>query len=178
MENTLHVIAIWLHILGVALFVGPQFFLAFAWAPAARGIKDQAVRVSLTRQLTRKFGFLGGAGLVLIVAAGSYLISNWRSYYAQPDDIGFTDIRYGVLFIAKMSAFIVMLAVVGVHSFVIGPRLVERMEAQLAGKASDEDVRKARVASMAVSIVGLALALAIMVLGVMMNTTNFSFQAT
>ena len=33
-ENFLHIFFIWLHILGVALFVGPQFFLAFAWVPA------------------------------------------------------------------------------------------------------------------------------------------------
>ena len=69
MENTLHIIAVWTHILGIALFVGPQFFLAFAWVPAARMIPDQRVRAQLTRTLTRRFGWIGGIGLVLIVLA-------------------------------------------------------------------------------------------------------------
>ena len=178
MSNTLHIIAIWAHILGIALFVGPQFFLALAWVPVSRGIADQATRVDLTAKLTKRFGWIGGAGLLLIVVAGSYLISDWRDFYSYPDEAGFTDIRYGVLFIVKMSLFIVMLAVVAGHTFLVGPRLVEKLQDQLVRKATDDDVRRARMASRAFSMVGLTLALAIMVLGVMMNTTNFSFRAS
>ncbi len=175
MDNTLHIIAIWLHILGIALLVGPQFFLAFAWVPVARTITDMPTRIRLTRTLTRRFGYLGGAGLVLIVVAGSYLIASWRDFYAQPD-IGFTDLRYGVLFIVKMSIFIVMLALLALHTFTVGPRLIDQMEAHTAGKATEADVRRARMMSMGLSIGGLALALALMILGVMMNTTEFSFR--
>ena len=70
------------------------------------------------------------------------------------------------------------LAIVAGHTFVVGPKLVEKLQDQLARKATDNDVRRARMASMAFSMVGLTLALAIMVLGVMMNTTNFSFRAS
>jgi uncharacterized membrane protein len=178
LENTLHIVFIWVHILGIALFVGPQFFLAFAWVPAARGISDQRVRAELTRKLTRRFGWLGGVGLAMIVIAGSYLISDWREYYAQPDDLGFTDLRYGVLFIVKMCLFIAMLGIVGLHTFLVGPRLADAIDAEVAGKADAAATRKARAASMVFSISGLVLALAIMVLGVMMNTTKFSFVGT
>ena len=177
MSNTLHIIAIWAHILGIALFVGPQFFLALAWVPVSRGIADQAPRVDLTAKLTKRFGWIGGAGLLITILAGSYLIADWRDYYTQPD-VGFTTIRYGVLFIIKMSLLMVMLAVVAGHTFVVGPKLVEKLQDQLVRKATDDDVRRARMASMAFSMVGLTLALAIMVLGVMMNTTNFSFRAS
>ncbi|MFN0147784.1 MAG: CopD family protein [Dehalococcoidia bacterium] len=178
MDTTFHIIFIWVHILGIALFVGPQFFLAFAWVPAARGIADQRVRAELTRKLTRRFGWLGGVGLAMIVVAGSYLISDWRDYYAQPDDLGFTDLRYGVLFIVKMCLFIAMLGIVGLHTFVVGPRLADAIDAEVAGTAPASETRKARVNSMVFSISGLVLALAIMVLGVMMNSTRFSFVAT
>ncbi len=160
------------------MFVGPQFFLAFAWVPVARTITDMPTRLRLTRTLTRRFAYLGGAGLVLIVVAGSYLISTWRNFYAQPDDLGFTDIRYGVLFIVKMTIFIVMLAVLALHTFSVGPKLIDQMEAQAAGKATEADVRRARGMSMGLSIGGLALALVLMILGVMMNTTEFSFQSS
>jgi uncharacterized membrane protein len=174
-EDTLHIIAIWMHVLGIAIFVGPQFFLAFAWVPVARTIEDQRVRANLTRKLTRRFGHLGGVGLVLIVVAGTYLISTWRDFYSVGDDVSFADVRYGVVFMVKMTLFIVMLAVVGLHTFMIGPRLVSAMEAEVEGRGSPQATRTARGASMALSILGLVLALAIMVLGVMMNTKEWSF---
>ena len=62
MDNTLHIIAVWTHILGIALFVGPQFFLAFAWVPASRGISDLPTRTRAMRTITRRFAWIGGTG--------------------------------------------------------------------------------------------------------------------
>jgi len=59
---------IWAHILGIALYVGPQFFLAFAVVPASRNIADRATRIQLTRTVTRKFGMIGGIGLGLFMS--------------------------------------------------------------------------------------------------------------
>jgi hypothetical protein len=59
----------------------------------------------------------------------------------------------------------------------VGPRLIDAMDRELNGAGTAEDVRRYRMASMAVSIVGLVLALAIMVLGVMMNTTTYSHES-
>ncbi|MGE0570657.1 MAG: CopD family protein [Dehalococcoidia bacterium] len=176
MDDTLRIIAVWTHILGIALFVGPQFFLAFAWGPAARTIKDQHTRLDLTRMLTQRFAWIGGMGIILIVVAGTYLIATWRDHYGVPDDAEFTALRYGVIFIVKMTVLMVMLAIVGAHMFFVGPRLVNAMDAHINHGGLEENVRSARMLSMAFSIAGLLLALALMVLGVMMNTTTFSFQ--
>lgn len=177
LDNFLHIFCIWVHILGVALFVGPQFFLALAVVPASRRIPDLKSRVELIRTVTRRFGYVGGAGLVLIVAAGSYLIADWRDYYGVPDDAGFTSLRFGVVFIIKMSLFVVMLAIVALHMFYLGPRQVEAMESQANGESITEaEVRSARTQSVAASIAGLALALVLMVMGVMLNSVNWSLQ--
>ena len=177
MENALHITFVWLHIFGIALFVGPQFFLAFAWLPASRGIEDLPTRVKAMRTITRRFGYLGGVGLVLIVIAGGYLIGTWRSFYSQPDDIGFNDLRFGVIFSIKMLLLLVMLVVTGLHMFVVGPKQLAKMEAVASGEnVSDAEVRKVRMQSMVLSMSGLALTLVIMVLGVMLTTTSFSFQ--
>lgn len=178
LDDTLRIIAVWTHILGIALFVGPQFFLAFAWGPAARTIRDQQTRLDLTRMLTRRFGWIGGIGIVLIVVAGTYLIATWRDHYAIPDDTEFTSLRYGVVFIVKMTVLMAMLGIVAAHMFFVGPRLVEAMDEHLNRGGPEEAVRSARMLSMAFSIAGLLLALGLMVLGVMMNTTTFSFQDT
>lgn len=177
MENTLHIAALWLHILGIALFVGPQFFLAFAWVPTSRLIGDQSTRVMAMRKITSRFGWIGGTGLVLILVAGTYLISTWRDYYAIPDDAEFTSLRYGVIFMIKMTILIVMLVVVGLHTFVVGPRLIAKLEAQAQGKpVSEAEIRSARMLSMALSVTGLVLVLIIMAMGVMMTSANFSLQ--
>ncbi len=177
MDNFWHIFFIWLHVLGVALFVGPQFFLALAVVPATRQITDLKARVAAVRVVTRRFAYIGGAGLVLIVAAGSYLIADWRDYYGVPDDAGFTDLRFGVVFIIKMSLFLVMLAIVGAHMFFFGPRLVEAMESEANGeRISADEVRSARLQSVVASVLGLALALVLMVMGAMLNATGWSLQ--
>ncbi len=176
-DNFLHIFFIWLHILGVALFVGPQFFLALAWVPASRQITDMKQRVAAMRTITRRFGYIGGAGIVLLVLAGGYLIGDWRNYYGVPDDTGFTDLRFGVVFIIKMMLLLVMLAVVGFHMFYLGPKQLEAMEAQANGeRISEDEVKRARMLSMTASIIGLVLALTLMVMGVMLNSASWSLQ--
>jgi len=175
MSDTLHIIAIWTHILGIALWVGPQFFLAFAWVPASRQIADPAARLQAMRTITRRFGYIGGIGLLLILAAGLYLISSYRDYYHYEG--GFFAIRFGVVFTIKMTTLAVMLIVVGYHTLAIGPRLVRLMEAQLKGEDVPASViRKTRLQSMALSMTGLLLTLAIMVMGAMLNTVTFSLR--
>ena len=175
MENTLHIAALWLHILGIALFVGPQFFLAFAWVPASRRITDLPTRVQAMRTITRRFGYIGGTGLVLILIAGTYLIGTWRDYYEIDESASFTSLRYGVVFSIKMAVLVVMLIVVGFHTFVTGPRLVNAMEAQASG-GSVTELRGLRMQSMWLSITGLVLTLVIMVMGASMTTYTFSLQ--
>lgn len=177
MENFLHITAVWLHILGIALFVGPQFFLAFAGIPAARRISDLATRAQAMRIMTRRFGHIGGAGLVLIIAAGTYMISTWRDFYSIDEAAGFTDMRYGVIFIIKMNVLIVMLALVGLHMFWVGPRQLALMEEQArGGNVPAERLTRMRKLSMWTSIAALLLTLVLMVMGVSMATTSYSFQ--
>ncbi len=177
MESFLHILFTWLHLLGVALWVGPQVFLAVAWGPASRQITDFPQRVAAMRTITRRFGYLGGFGLLLIIAAGTYLIVTWREYYAIPADAEFTSLRFGVWFIIKMNVLIVMLVLVALHMVWAGPRQLRLYEAKARGEQVDEaELRRARAVSMALSIAGLLLTLAIMVMGVMIGTGTWSFQ--
>jgi uncharacterized membrane protein len=177
-QETFHAAAIWLHILGIALFVGPQFFLAFAWVPASRGIEDMQVRLKAMRTITRRFGYVGGAGLLCILVAGLYLVLSYKSYYALPGSEGFYARRFGLVFTIKMCVLATMLSVLAVHTFIVGPRLMDRLEAQANGEnVSEEEIRAVRRRSMTLSITGLALTLVIMALGAMLNTYRFSLQS-
>ena len=177
MDDILHMIALWGHILGIALFVGPQFFLAFAAIPASRHIADLNTRIEALRTMTTRFGYVGGAGLVLILIAGTYLISTWRDYYGIGDETSFVDLRYGVIFIAKMVVLIVMLALVGLHTFVIGPMQIEAMEGEARGDgAAAARLPRLRTVSITVSVVALFLTLVIMLMGASMTTSSYSLE--
>ena len=78
MDNFLHIFFIWVHILGVALFVGPQFFMAFAWVPASRRIADPQARIAAMKLITRRFGYIGGAGMALAARGASFSVSSAR----------------------------------------------------------------------------------------------------
>ena len=160
MDNFLHIAAVWVHVLGIALFVGPQFFLAFAWVPASRQIADLPTRVAAMRTITTRFGYLGGAGLLLILIGGTYLITTWRDYHNVGDEVDFFDLRYGPIFVIKMSVMVVMIVLVGLHMFVVGPAQVDALEERAAGKdVPDIRIRRLRITSMALSITGLVLSL-------------------
>ncbi|QFG02740.1 hypothetical protein [Tepidiforma bonchosmolovskayae] len=177
MDTFLHMTFLWLHILGIALWVGPQVFLAVVWGPASRQIADLPTRVAAMRTITRRFGYLGGLGLALVIVAGTYLVFTWRDYYAIPSDAEFTSLRFGVWFIIKMNVLLVMLAVVALHTFWAGPKQLRLYEAKARGEAVDEGaLRRARMVSMVLSVLGLLLTLAIMVIGVMIGTSGWSLQ--
>ena len=177
MIETLHAALIWMHLLGVALFVGPQFFLAFAWVPASRGIEHLPTRVAAMRTITRRFGYVGGVGLLLIAIAGTGLLLSWRDYYLGGEGAGFFAYRFGVVFAVKMTVLVVMLTLLGLHTFFVGPLLLQKLEAQAHGEEVDEAaLRRVRLQSMALSISGLALTLIIMALGASLATYRFSIQ--
>ncbi len=178
MDNFLHIAAVWLHVLGIALFVGPQFFLAFAWVPASRTIKDLPTRVAAMRTITTRFGWIGGAGLVLILIGGAYLIATWRDYHNIPEGVAFFDYIYGVVFVVKMIILMVMLVLVGLHMFVIGPSQVDALDERARGEDVPEvRMRRVRITSMALSITGLILTLVIMGMGVSLGATEYSIRA-
>ncbi|MGE5149785.1 MAG: hypothetical protein ACM3II_06645, partial [Rhodospirillaceae bacterium] len=77
----------------------------------------------------------------------------------------------------KMTVLVVMLAVLGFHTFVVGPKLVDLMDQKAAGKnVTEAEIAAQRRRSMMLSITGLLLTLVIMGFGVAMNTANFSLQ--
>jgi uncharacterized membrane protein len=160
----------WLHILGVAMWVGPQFFLFIAAVPAVRTIDDTAARARVMRKISTRFGWMAWAALLLIVLTG---ISNLFQLGADTAiDLGSPDYRWYHVFTFKMVLMGAMVILTAVHTFVIGPRQLALME---SGESGGEAVRMRRV-SIALSSVALLLSIVVVFLGALLNDHEWSFQ--
>ncbi|HEV8575162.1 MAG TPA: DUF4149 domain-containing protein [Dehalococcoidia bacterium] len=162
----------WLHILAIAVWVGPQFFLFIAAGPAVRTIEDRAVRARVMRVVVTRFGWMTWAAMLVIVLSGiSNLFQvggdtplNWASA---------NDFRYGRIFVEKMVLVGLAVGLTAVHTFVVGPRqlaLNEQMDAD-----PDEAARLRRI-SIAVSAVALLASILAMFMGAVLANHDYSFQ--
>lgn len=175
MDPWLRIAILFTHVLGIVLFVGPQFFLAFAWLPASRGIEDLPTRIAAMRTIVRRYLWIGGTGLTMATVAGLTMFLTWRNYYYMPPGTGLFAYRYGTVFLIKMGVFALMVSAVGLHTFKVGPRLVDAFEARARGEeVAEDEMRRLRYRSLSLSTAGLVLALVMMALGITLNTTTWS----
>jgi uncharacterized membrane protein len=66
----------WLHLLGMAFFVGGQLMLAAVVVPAFRGAADR----ERVRAIARRFGWGSLAALVVLVATGAAMASHFGDW--------------------------------------------------------------------------------------------------
>jgi uncharacterized membrane protein len=159
-----------LHILGVALWLGPQFFMFIVVMPALRATGD-AARARAMAVLTVRFNYLAWSALALLVITGLYAMGDRAS------DFDLFEVRYGYILVVKVCFAAAAIALTAVHSFVIGPRLLALQEkaATVAG-VRQERIAALRRRSMLISIATLLVGLAIVYMGALLRQTEFSFR--
>jgi uncharacterized membrane protein len=162
----------WLHILAVAVWVGPQFFLFIAALPAIRTIEDRQTRARVMRVIVTRFGWLAWAAMLVIVLSG---ISNLFQVGADTplNWASANDFRYGRIFAEKMVFVGMAVVLTAVHTFVVGPRqlaLAEQMDAD-----PGETARLRRISIIISSIALLASVLAIF-MGALLANHEYSFE--
>ena len=160
----------WLHILGVAVWVGPQFFLFIAAVPAVRTIDDTAARARVLRTITVRFGWMAWAALLVIVLSG---ISNLFQLGNETAlDLGSPDYRWFHVFTFKMVLVGVMVVLTALHTFVVGPRQLALME---HGDSGPEALRLRRLSIVMSSLV-LLISIVVVFLGALLNDRDWVFQ--
>lgn len=106
------------HIFGAIVWVGGMTFLVAVAVPYARSLPTEA-RIATVSALGRRFRPIGWSALVLLVGSGIYQMSrmgllSWTFL---------TRTGYGRLLLVKLIVVSVILALVALHDFVLGPRL-------------------------------------------------------
>ena len=152
----------WIHILAATIWVGPQVFLFVAAVPAVRTIEDLQVRTRVMRVITTRFNYLAWGALTVLVITG---IANLYEHDLEVDQL--FDLNFGVVFQVKMTLLIATVALTGLHSFVLGPRVL-RMQESAVDAAEIAPVRRW---SIIVSAVNMLLALGIVFCGTLMSSS-------
>jgi putative copper export protein len=117
-----------LHLAGVAAWLGGMLFLGLVAVPAARALGEPAAGRRVITAVARRFGVLGGAAWILILASGFALLDRRGMSLAD-----LPDSDYGRRLLAKIVLLLAAGAAVLVHGLWQGPR-VRRAEA--AGDAA------------------------------------------
>ena len=152
----------WIHILAATIWVGPQVFLFVAAVPALRTVEDTQVRARAMRVLTTRFGYLAWGALAVLVITG---IANLYEHDLDVDIL--FERNFGIIFQVKMTLLIATVALTAVHSFIIGPRLLNMQESV----ANEAELAPTRRLSIIISSTNLALALGILFCGALLSST-------
>lgn len=169
------VFVLWIHLLAVTIWIGPQVFLVAAAIPAMRTVEDVHERARLTRIIVTRFGYMAFGALAVIVVTGIINIYQVDGYSASDLITGDPEIKWTRIFWEKMVMVGVAVALTLIHVLFVGPRQLD-----LADRADADpyEVRNIRRLSIAISGIGLLASLAALFLGAELARHEYSFQFT
>ena len=160
----------WFHIVAVAVWLGPQFFMFLVTVPAVRVIEDPAVRLQVMRVIVHRFGWLAWAAMAVIVLSG---VSN---LFQEADEFGNlwdTDYRYFQIFSTKMVLVGLMVILTALHTFVIGPKQLRLLEEMRSDSTEAAGLRRV---SIIVSSLALLASIAAVYAAALLANHDYSFQ--
>ena len=160
----------WIHIVAVAVWLGPQFFMFIVAVPAVRLIDDPDVRLRVMRVIVTRFGWLAWAAMGVIVLSG---ISN---LFQEADDFGHlwdTDLRYFQIFSTKMVLVGLTVLLTALHTFVIGPR---QLRVQEEMRSDSAEAARLRRVSIITSSLALLASIAVVYTAALLADHDYSFQ--
>lgn len=143
-----------LHLLGVAVWLGGMIFLGAVAVPAARAAGGPEASRALIRRVARKFGLLGGAAWVVIFVTGFGLMSHRNIKMSQ-----ITETAYGQKILTKLILLLVVGVIVLVHSLWQGPAVHRAEEA-------GDDARAKKLRGIGGMLDGLVLVITLVILGI------------
>ena len=158
-----------IHLLAAAIWVGSQVFMFGAVVPALRALGDEAARRRAVVVLNRRFAWLGWGALAILVFTG---IDNVIQRQDDYDIVFDYDFRYAWIFVVKLVLVAVVIALTAIHSYVVGPRLLELQESH-AGSAELSALRRL---SIQLSVLNLLAGVAILFLVALLQNIEFSFE--
>ncbi|MGV8946937.1 MAG: CopD family protein [Lutibacter sp.] len=157
--GTVYLISVFIHVICAAFWIGGMLFIPLILVPS---IKKQPNRVLLLYETGIKFRFYGWISVMVLFVTG-FLNMYFRGL---PFTIEFfTNSNYGKLLSLKLTLFVLMLLIGGIHDFYYGIKSIDEMKTTSNTKFK----RIARLTGM----LNLLLALIIAFLGIAISRGGF-----
>ncbi|HEY7066255.1 MAG TPA: DUF4149 domain-containing protein [Chloroflexota bacterium] len=121
-------LAVFLHVLGAAVWVGGIVFLAAVAVPVARRF-DPATRMRIVREAGAQFRLIGWSTLALMVVTGAYAATVRGATLQNVLDGSFWATAFGRTLAEKLVLVALMVTVSFVHDFVVGPAATRAQDA-------------------------------------------------
>jgi putative copper export protein len=171
-------ISFWVHLVAAAVWIGPQFFLPLAAIPAMR-ILEPGTRKRALQVMTARFNYLSWLALLVLIVTGIGNVFQVRNDAFGEDFGAMFDVRYGMILTIKLILVATTLALTAWHSFVLGPRMLQNLD---AAEGSGEGpgtagYRRLQRTSVIVSSLNLAIGVAILYLVTLLQNGEFSMAA-
>lgn len=154
--------------IGVAIFAGGIVTLALASGVVRKQLEPRA-RIGFFESLGRLFGYVSVVALALLAGSGVYMADRRLDSFSQLFDTG-----WGRILMEKLGLVLVLVILVLLHSFFIGPSLGELRERLLEDPDNREleaKLHKKRMLSGVVNGLMLVATLAVIVMGARLATS-------
>ncbi len=162
-----------LHVLFASALVGGEILLFFAVVPSTWLIDDEGLRRQVTMVVARRFSSIVGVSLVGLLVTG--LAMFYTDIFVPPgireDIMGF---HFGRVFVAKMTLFLVLIAMIGIHGAVFGRRIARISDAVEAGEMEPGELEQARRNSFLFSAFMVVVAVLLLFLGASLGNHAYS----
>lgn len=165
-----HAFTVWLHLLAVTVWIGPQIFMFAAALPAIREIGDRELRAKVMRVVVVRFAYLAWGAMVVIVLTG---ISN---IFQATNDFPYIfdyDYRYSQVFSTKMTVLGATVFLTAAHTFIVGPQQLRLAEDPNPDEA---EVLRLRRWSIILSSTALLGSVTVLFLGALLTNHEWSFR--
>lgn len=121
--NIFDPLIVWIHLVFSSIWVGGAIFLGIVLAPFLKNIiPDANKRVSFMVAVGRRFNYLGGSSLIVLVITGIY---NARGFFNQPHL--FLESNYGYILLAKIILVCVMFAIYIIHIKILNKNIEKKI---------------------------------------------------
>ena len=158
--------AVFIHVLSAVAWVGGMLFLVMVLVPLSRReTKAGGAAGELLRQSTQKFLPVAWLAMALLAATGIYI--GWDHWGVRPGNFFSTDGHFFRTLQIKTGLFLVVIALSLVHDFLLGPRVLTRLESAPIPDGSTPG-KGARVLLLTLARINLLAVLVILVLAVLL----------
>ncbi|HYF98521.1 MAG TPA: DUF4149 domain-containing protein [Candidatus Saccharimonadales bacterium] len=116
-------LVVWIHLIFSSIWVGGSIFLGIVLAPLLKKtIPDLNKRISFMVVVGRRFNYLGGSSLLILVITGIY---NARSFFEQPSLL--LESTYGYVLTAKIIMVSFMFVIYIIHVLILNKNVEKQI---------------------------------------------------